>query len=150
MVEAERQRSSTPENEPKKSLVVRIENAQKIFKAIEQGESGLLGKELLSKPITAVIIRLESEKGEKEFDLYAEFIIDGTYDASDDEKNKEAKIKNEICGEIIRSIDNNGKEKGGGFNFKGNKGTKLLMDVKSIYGNINFSTGTIKTQQFGI
>lgn len=132
-----------PEGEPKpKGFWVRVESPDLIFKALERGVSGELGKHLLESPVNMVTVELKA--GKDSFNLLGEISLDF-----------KARYDRKIRGETIRLaavkkfLKNNSNckivERGGNFIVTAPRGTKFVIGEKTMgLDDIAISTGLIE------
>jgi len=131
-----------PEREQKpKAFQVRMENPDLIFKAIEKGVSGELGRLLLESPVEKVDVEVKAEKDT--FNLFGKISFD--FDAIVDNRGLDKKVRESVARRFGEN-NSDGKivEKGGKFIVTAPKGTRFVVGEESVgLNNIIISTGFV-------
>lgn len=134
-----------PEGESKpKGFQVRVESPDLLFKALERGVSGEIGKHLLESPVDEVSAELKP--GKDVFNLQGEVSLD--FNATYNRRINEETVRRAVA---QRYLHNNpdGKiiERGGNFIITAPKGTKFVLGERSVgLDDIMISTGLIDHQ----
>lgn len=132
----------SPEGESKpKGFSVRVENPDLIFKALERGVSGELGKHLLESPVDKVSAKLRA--GKDTFNLLGEISLD--LKARHDRNIRDEAIRRAVAQRFLaNNPDRKLVERGGNFIVTAPGGTKFVLGERSVgLNDIVISTGFI-------
>lgn len=132
----------TPEGEPKAAgFRVRVESPDLIFKALERGVSGDIGRHLLESPVDEVSAELIAEKGK--FNLHG--IVSLDFGARSERGIGVESLRRTIAQRYLQN-NSDGKiiERGGNFIITTPRGTKFILAERfKGLGHILISTGLI-------